>query len=163
MGGTIVEKGIVINNELARQDGILSKKMDEIDQVTQTLNGMRSLGRKVKNTLKKKEPKLNMKEFDNKTSYFSTTNLDLLEDTGICPISKLDCSSSAIIKGTSGGMQQIRIKAGMEELHKALDVMAVQQMDLAWALNTQEGRLSVLGNRMVTSNKNLNRVLFSMQ
>merc|ERR1719285_904395 len=29
IAGTIVDKGVVINNELARQDSVLSKKMDE--------------------------------------------------------------------------------------------------------------------------------------
>jgi len=161
IAGTIVEKGVDINDELARQDSILSKKMTEIDQVTQTLDGMRSLRSKLKSPLRKKEPKLNMKELDGKTSCFSTVNLDLFEDTGF-PLSKLECSSSTVLKGISEDMQQTRIKAGMGQLHKALDIMAMQQMELAWALDTHEERLSMFENRMVTVNKKLDRVHFNI-
>jgi len=162
IAGTIVEKGVVINNELARQDSVLSKKMTDIEQVTQTLNGMRSWRSKLKSSLWKKEPKLNMKEFDSKRSCFSAVNLDLLKDAGLCPLSKLACSSSTILKATSEDTQQTRIKAGMGHLHKALDIIAVQQMDVALALDTQEGRLSMFENGMVTTNKKLNRIHYKM-
>merc|ERR1719233_416990 len=161
IAGTMVEKGVIINDELARQDRIPFKKMTEIDQVTQTLNGMRSLRSKLRSALRKKEPKLNMKEFDGKRSCFSTVNLDVFEDTGF-PLSKPECSSSTVLKGTSDDMQQTRIKAGMGQLHKALDIMAMQQMELAWALDTHEERLSMFENRMVTVNKKLDRVHFKI-
>jgi len=160
IAGTIVEKGVGINNELARQDSILSKKMTHIDQVNQTLNGMRSLRSKLKSALWKKEPKPNMKEFDSKTSFFSTVNLDLFGNTGSCPNSELECCSSTILEGRSEDMQQNRIKDGMGQLHKALDIIEKQQMDVAWALDTQEGRLSMFEKRMVTTNRKLNRVAF---
>merc|ERR1719419_714797 len=162
IAGTIVEKGVFINDELARQDNIVSKEMNEIDQVAQTLNGMRSMRSKLKSALWKKEPKPKMKEFDSETSCFSTVNLDLFKATGSCPTSKLECNPSTILKGTSEDIQQTRISAGMGQLHKALDIIAMQQMDVAWALDKQETHLSMFENRMVATNIKLNRVHFNI-
>merc|ERR550534_277757 len=162
IAGTIVEKGVAINNELARQDSVLSKKMTDIEHVTETLNGMRSLRSKLKSAFWKREPKLKMKEFDSKTSCFSTVKLCLFEDAGLCSRSKLACNSSTMFKDTSEDMQQIRIKAGMGQLHKALDIMAAQQMDVAWTLDTREGRLAMFENKLISTNKKLNEIHFNM-
>merc|ERR1719419_661287 len=70
----IVEKGVAINNELARHDSLLSKAEADIsiskyetEEVAETLKGMRSLRSKLKNVIWKKEPKLKIEKFNGKT------------------------------------------------------------------------------------------------
>jgi len=162
--GSIVEKGAAINNELARQEHVLSKAETDIlvaeyetDQVTQKLKGMRSLRGKLKNVIWKKDPKLRISGFDSETSTFSNLNLDLLkDDVGLCAFSRMDCNSSSFSKEISEDMQRIQFKEGMGQLHKSLDIMAVQQMEAARALNSQEGRLSMFENDVTTTNSKIN-------
>jgi len=154
-----VEIGEAINNELARQDRVLSnaetdisKAEYETDQVTQTLKGMKSLRGKLNNVIWKKKPKLRRIEFDCKTSNFSNVNLDLLEDdVGLCAFSKIGCKSSDLFNETSEDAQQIQFKAGMGELHRALDIMTAQQTEAAWALESNEQRLSMFENQLTTT------------
>jgi len=161
--GSIVEKGAAINNELARQENVLSKAETDIsiaeyetDQVTRTLKGMRSLRGKLKNVIWKKEPKLKVNEIDCQKSTFSNLNLDLLEeDAGLCALSGMQCKPSTIHGATSEDEQQIQIKAGMKQLHKALDIMTVQQMEAAWALKSHEGRLSMFEEQVTTTNNKI--------
>jgi len=162
--GSIVEKGAAINDELARQEHVLSKAETDIfvtqyetEQVTQKLKGMRSLRGKLKNVIWKKEPTLRRSEFDSKRSTFSNVNLDLLkDDVGLCAFSKMECKSSSLSKEISEDMQQIQIKEGMGHLHRALDIVAAQQMEAAWALDNQEGRLSMFENDVTTTNSKIN-------
>jgi len=165
IAGKIVETGVAINNELARHDSVLSKAEADIslskyetEQVAETLKGMRSLRSKLKNVIWKKEPKLKMEEFDSKTGPFNKVNLDLFEaNVESCTPSKTECKSPSLSKDTSDDMQQIQIKAGMGQLHKALDMIAVQQMDVAWALDTQEERLTMFEDQLTTTNEKINR------
>jgi len=160
--GSIVEKGAAINNELARQENVLSKAETDIsiaeydtDLVTNTLKGMRSLRGKLKNVIWKKEPKLKMNEFDCQTSTFSNVNLDLLEeDAGLCALS-MQCKPSTIYRAAYEDEQQIQIKAGIKQLHKALNIMSVQQMEAAGALKSHEGRLSVFENQVTATNNKI--------
>jgi len=160
----IVEKGAAINNELTRQEHVLSKAETDIlvaeyetDQVTQKLKGMKSLRGKLKNVIWKKEPKLRRSDFDSQRSTFSKLNLDLLkDDVGLCAFSRMESKSSTLTKEISEDMQQIQIKEGMRQLHKALDIMAVQQMEAAGALDSQEGRLSIFENDLTTTNRKIN-------
>jgi len=160
----IVEKGVAINNELARHDSLLSKAEADIsiskyetEQVDETLKGMRSFRSKLKNVIWKKEPKLKMEEFDSKTGPFNKVNLDLFEaNVESCTSSNTECKSPSLSKDTSDDMQQIQIKAGMGQLHKALDVIAVQQMEVAWTLDTQEERLTMFENQLTTTNEKIN-------
>jgi len=165
IAGTIVEKGVAINNELARHDSLLSKAETgtslskyETEQVAETLKGMRSLRSKLKNFIWKKEPKFKMEEFDSKTGPFNKVNLDLFEENvGSCSPSKTECKPPTLTKDTSNDMQQIQIKTGIGQLRKALDIIAVQQMDVAWALDTHEERLTMLENQWATTNEKINR------
>jgi len=159
---SIVEIGDGINNELARQERVLSKAETDIsiaeyetDQMTQTLKGMRSLRGKLKNVIWKKEPKLKIKDFDCERSTFS--NLDLLkEDVGLSSFSRMECKPSSTYKATSEDMHQTQINAGMGQLHKALDIMKVQQVEAAWALDSHERRLSMFENQVTTTNNKIN-------
>merc|ERR1719233_676846 len=91
-----VETGAEINNELARQDRVLSNAGTDIstaeydtDQVTQTLQGMRSLRGKLKSVIWKKKTEIRAAEFDCKSSNFRNLNLSLLaDDVGLCAFSK---------------------------------------------------------------------------
>jgi len=162
--GSIVEKGAAINNELARQESVLSKAETDIlvaeyetEQVTHTLKGMRSLRGKLKNVIWKKEPKLKISEFDNKRSTFSNMNLDLLkDDVGLCSFSSTMQCQSSLSKEITEDIQQIKFKEGMGQLHKALDIMAVQQREAAWALDSHEERLSMFENNVATTNSKIN-------
>jgi len=163
--GSIVEKGTCINNELARQDRVLSNAETDIsiaeyetDQVSETLKGMRSLRGKLKSVIWKKEPKLRITEFDSRRSTFSNVNFDSLEEgVGLCAFSKMDSKSQSLFKKTSEDKQQIQFKAGVGQLHKVLDIMTEQQKEAACALESQEGRLSTFENRLTTTNNKINR------
>jgi len=165
IAGSIVEKGVAINKELARHDTLLSKAETDIslskyetEQVAETPKGMRSLRSKLQNVIWKKEPKLKMEEFDSKTGPFNKVNLDLFEENvGSCSPSKIECKSPSLSTDISDDMQQIQIKASMGQLHKALDIIAVQQMDVALALDTQEERLTMFENQVATTNEKINR------
>merc|ERR1719233_124129 len=85
IAGSIVEKGVAINNGLARHRSLLSKAETDIslskyesEQAAETLSGMRSLRSKLKNVIWKKEPKLNMEEFNRKIGSFN--KVDLFEE-----------------------------------------------------------------------------------
>merc|ERR1719397_2092550 len=77
------------------------------------------------------------------------------DDVGLCAFSKIDGKSLSFSKEISGDMQQIQLKEGMGQLHKALDIMAVQQMETARALKSHEGRLSMFENDVTTTNSKI--------
>jgi len=163
IAGSIVEKGVAINNELARQGTLFSKAETDIslckyetDQVTETFKGMRFLRSKLKKVIWKKEPKFEMDEFDIKTTPFSRVKLDLFEQNmESCSLST--CKSPSLLKDTSEDVQQNQIKAGIRELHNALDIMAMQQIKVASALDTEEERLTMFGRQLTATNENINR------
>jgi len=160
---SIVEKGTAINDELARQERVLSTAENDIafaeyetDQTTQKLKGMKSLKGKLASVIWKKEPKLRINEFCQETSTFSNVNLDLLgDDVGLCGFSKMQNSTTSITEDTED-VQQAMINEGIGQLNKALDAIKVQQVDTAWALGKQEGRLSVFENRVSTTHQKIN-------
>jgi len=160
---SIVEKGTAINDELARQERVLSTAENDVaiaeyetDQCTERLKGMKSLKGKLASVIWKKEPKLRIKEFSMETSTFSDVNLDLLkDDIGLCALSNMQ-TSTATITEDSEDVEQVKITAGIGQLHKTLDAIQVQQAETAWALDNQEGRLSVFENRMTTTHQKIN-------
>jgi len=165
---SIVDKGTSINDELARQERVLSKAENDIaiaeydtDQTTETLKGMKSLKGKLASVIWKKEPKLRINKFNKETSAFSNVNLSLLnEDVGLCAFSKMQSSKvSSLSKDMSEDTvdkQQTQIKAGIGQLHEALDAITLQQMDTAYAIDKQDGRLSVFDNRISTTHQKIN-------
>jgi len=165
IAGWTVETGVTINNELSRQDEVLSRaetdlstSQYETEQLAETRKGMRSLGSKVKNVIWKKSPKLKINEFDSKTSSSSNVKLELFEeDVTSCSLGKMECKSPSSSTNTSQDIQQIQIKKGLGQLHNALDIMAVQQMDVAWTLDTQKARFNIFENQLTTTNENINR------
>jgi len=160
---SIVEKGTAINDELVRQERVLSTAENDIafaeyetDQSTQKLGGMKSLKGKLASVIWKKEPKLRINEFNQETSTFSKVNLDLLgDDVGLCGFSKMQNSSTSITEDTED-VQEAMINEGIGQLHKTLDAIKVQQVDTALALGNQEGRLSVFENRLSTTHQKIN-------
>lgn len=163
--GSIVEKGEAINNELSRQDHVLSKAETDIsiaeyetDEVTQTLKGMGSLRGKLKRVIWQKQPTLRRTEFDSKRSTFSNVSFDgLPEDVGLCAFSKMNSKPSSLSKEKSEDAHQIQFKAGLGELSKALDIMTVQQKETAWAIESSEGRLSMFEDQVTSTNNKINR------
>merc|ERR1719334_1608858 len=125
---SIVDKGTAINDELARQDRVLTKAGSDIaiaeyetDQTTEKLKGMKSLGGKLRTMVRKKEPKL--KEFSRETSSFINVNLDLLEgDMGLCAFSKMGNSKASSISKdiAEDDMTNVeaQMRAGIGQLHK---------------------------------------------
>jgi len=160
---SIVDKGNAINNELARQERVLSTAENDIaiaefdtDLSTEKLRGMKSLRGKVASLIWKKKPKLRIDEFSNERSTFSNVNLNLLnDDVGLCAFSNMKSSKASISEDTED-IRQVQIRAGIGELHKTLDAISVQQSDTAWALDNQEGRLSVFENRVSTTHQKIN-------
>jgi len=165
--GSIVDKGNAINDELARQELVLSTAANdiafaeyEIDQATEKLKGMKSLKGKVSSMVWKKQPKLRVDEFREDADSFCNVDLSLLdEDVGLCTFSKMRESkassvSNDISEDTEG--TQVLMKAGIGQLHKTLDAITVQQMNTALALDQQDGRLSIFENRMSTTQQKIN-------
>merc|ERR1719245_618815 len=104
---------------------------------------MRCLRSKFKNVIWKKSPKAKINDFDSKTSSFSNVKLELFEEDMRSSLSKMECKSPGSSTDTPEEIQQIQIKTRLGQLHNALDIMAVQQMDVAWALDNQEGRFNI--------------------
>merc|ERR1711920_465478 len=121
---SIVDKGTAINDELARQERVLSTAENDIafaeydtDQATQKLKGMKSLKGKLASVIWKKEPKLRINEFSKETSTFSDVNLNLLKgDVGLCAFSNMQSSKatslSKDISENTEGTQETQIRAG---------------------------------------------------
>jgi len=162
---SMVDKGEAINNELSRQDHVLSNAKTDIsiaeyhtDQVTQTLKGMRSLRGKLKRVIWQKEPTLRRTEFNSETSTFSNVSLDRLDgDVGLCAFSRMNSKPSSLSKEKSEDAHQIRFAAGLGELDKALDIMTAQQKETAWAIESNEGRLSMFEDQLTTTKNKINR------
>jgi len=162
---SIADKGTAINDELARQERVLSKAGNDIaiaeyetDQTTEKLKGMKSLGGKLVSVVWKKEPKL--KKFSRKTSSFSNVNLGLLEeDGGLCAVSKMTSSKAvSISKDISKDKEDIQgqIIEGIGQLHKTLDAITIQQKDTALTLDQQDGHLTMFENRMTSTHRKIN-------
>jgi len=162
---SILGKGSDINDELARQDYVLSKAGNDIaiteyetDQTTEKLKGMKSLSGKLRSMVWKKEPKL--KEFSRETTSFTNLNLNLSEeDIGLCAFSKMGGSKASIIsKDVAEDTESVeaQMRAGIGQLHKTLDAIRVQQVDTAWTLDQQDGRLSMFENRMSATHQKIN-------
>jgi len=157
MASSIVEKGIDINQELARQERVMFKTENDLsmaeyetDQATETLRGMSSLKGKLSSILRKKEPKM-------KVNPFSNINMDLMNgEPGLCAFSRMSNFQSMSSSKVKTDTPENQLKRGMGTLHQALDMMAVQQMDTAWALERQEGRLSIFENQMTTTHQKIN-------
>jgi len=164
--GSIVDKGSAINDELARQDRVIFSAENDItiteyetEQTIEKLKGMASLGGKLASMVWKKKPKLRISELSKERS-FSNVNLNLLDgDVGLCAFSKMGSSkatrlSTDILEDMASKQAQLREGIGL--LNKKLDAITVQQMDTAWALGEDDGRLSVFEKRMSTTQRKIN-------
>jgi len=153
-----VEKCAALNNELSRQDPVLSKADTDIaiteyqtDQLTQTLRGRSSLRSKLKGVTGKKEPKLGTKTSNCDANPCRNGNLDSMgEDLGLCALSKIDYNLSSLDR------HQIQFNAGVAQLHKALDIMKLQQMDAALALDRNVVPLNSFGERLIATKDKIN-------
>jgi len=151
---TIV-KCAAINNELARRDTVISNAETHIttdcqsDHVIYTPGEMSSFRGKLKRAIRKKELKLAERKSNYDSNPSSNVNLDLRgEDLGLCALSKIDYNFSS--------RHQIRFKAGIEQLHEALDVMIKQQKNAALILggkdippNSFEKRLTTTRDKII--------------
>jgi len=163
LASSIVDKGTDINDELARQERVLSTAENDIaiaeyetDQSTEKLKGMKSFKGKLASILWKKEPKLRINEFSKETRTFSDVNLNLLKgDVGLCSFSTMQTNTASISENNED-VEQVKINAGIGQLHKTLDAITVQQVETLWALENQEGRLSVFENSVSTTQQKIN-------
>jgi len=124
-----IEKCAAINNELARRDPGLSNAETDItttvcqtDNLTKTPGEKSSFRDKLKRAIWKKESKLATKRSNCDSNPCSNVNLDLMgEDLGLCGLSKIDYNISSLDR------HQTQYKAGIGQLHKALDILTEQQ------------------------------------
>lgn len=157
VAGSIAGKGADINEELRRQERVLRKADTDIshaeyetDQTTETLKGMKSLRSKLTSSIRKKKPKLKVQTFN---------DFDLLDgEIGLCSMSSMFTRKKISVHGgSSKDPTQKEIKAGMEDLNAALDIIKVQQMDTAWTLNRQEKHLAVFENKLNSTHTKINQ------
>jgi len=159
VANSIVLKSASINEELGRQERVLSNAEKDIsaaeydtDVTSRTLKGMSSLGGKIANTLSTRKPKKKIK-------VSSEINFALINgELGLCAYSRMGSTESYYSNtGTESSVHtaEHQIKAGIGQLHNALDVIKIHQLETAWALERQEGRFSVFEDKMDTTNKRL--------
>jgi len=157
---SIVQKGEDINEELARQERVLCSAENDMSTVeydtditSQTLKGMTSLRGKIATTIKRKKPK-------RKKIPLSEVNVDIMNGQfGLCASSRMVSRESSLPKITEslGHTPQQEIRSGIKHLHNALDDITVQQLDTAWALQRQEGRLSIFEGNLDRTHGNINQ------
>merc|ERR1712168_139002 len=99
---------------------------------------MSSIRHKFATVVKKKKPRLKVRPFGN-------FRMDLINGEGsLSAFSRMsNCKSSIPSKDATDDTDQKQLKEGIGHLHQTLDVIALQQMDAAWALDRHEKRLSV--------------------
>jgi hypothetical protein len=155
---SIVQKTANINDELGRQERVLrtvEADMSDIefdtDVTSHTLKGMTSLKAKIASKISRKKPKRKSKE--------KKINIDLFNgQPGLLAFSRMvnNCESDSLTGTESSGYDpDEQIKAGLGQLNKTLDIIKSQQFDTAWALDRQEGRFSVLEDKMDTSREKI--------
>lgn len=158
IAGSIAEKGSDINKELARQDRvILTAETDisiaehETDRASEALKGMSSIRRKFATVVKKKKPRPKVRPFRN-------FNMDLINgEVSLSAFSRMiNCKSSIPSKDATDDTDQKQLKEGIGHLHQTLDVIALQQMDAAWALGRHEERLSIFEDQISTTHRKIN-------
>jgi len=162
VANSIVLKSGDISKELDRQERVLCKAEEEIstveydtDVTSQTLKEMSSLRSKIASTVfPRKKPKP-------KPEALAKIDFGIMNgQAGLCAFSRMaDCKTiySPTVTESSGNTPQQRLKVGMGHLHNALDVITVQQLDTAWVLERQEGRLSKFEDNLGTTHKKINR------
>jgi len=156
LASSIVGKGADINEELRRQERVLRKADADItiaeyhtDQMTETLKGMRSVRSKLLGTIWKKKPKVEVQIFND----FDLENGEM----GLSSLSRmLSLQTKPLYDGSWKDTKQQQIHGAMGELNAALDVIKVQQMDAASALNRHEKYLAVLGNKVDSTDTKIN-------
>lgn len=157
LADSIAGKGAGINEELRRQERVLRQADADIsfaeyetDQTIETLKGMRSLKSKLVSTIRKKKPKLKVQIF---------SDFDLLNrETGLSSVNRmLSPQPKPLYDRSWKDTKQQQIHGAMGELNAALDVVKVQQMDVAWALNRQEKYLAVFGNKLDSTHTKINQ------
>jgi len=158
VAGSIAEKGSDINKELARQERVIFKAASdstiteyETDQVNEALKGMSSLGGKLANVIRNKTPKP-------KKNPPMHMDIDLINgEVGLFSFSRMSkCKSPLLSKSATEDTQQKQLKDGFRDLHQALDVITIQQMDASWALDRQEERLSGFEDQLTTTHRKIN-------
>jgi len=159
--GSVADKGTAINNELARQERVLSTAENDITiaeydavQTTEKLKGMKSYKGKLASMVLEKDQKFRK----NKCGKEAKCNL-WNEDAGLGTFSKTRSrEASSVSKDISADTEaiEVQLKAGIMQLSKTLDTITVQQMNTALALDQQDGRLSVFDNQMSTTHQKIN-------
>jgi hypothetical protein len=157
---SIVQKSAHINEELGRQERVLEVDKDMpalsgmLDQTEQSLKGMTSIRGKIASAISKKISKQQSKGL-------CKIDIDLLSgQTGFCAFSGMtSCESLDSLTATESSEEtpQDQIKISLGLLNDALDIIKVQQLERAWALARQEGRLNVLEEEIDTTRTKINR------
>jgi len=152
VAGSIAEKGSDINKELARQERAMFRAESDVkiteyetDEVNGVLKGMSSLRGKLATVIWKKKPKLRV----NPSRQMDIAMIN--GEVGLFSFSRMIPSKSA-----TEDTQQNQLKEGFGHLHHALDVITIQQMDAAWALDRHEERLSVFEDQITTTHHKIN-------
>jgi len=163
IAGSIVEKGNDINKELARQDGVLLRAENdglmteyETDQANEALKGMSSLKGKVSSVIRRKKPKVKVNPVRNVQMNFMDGEVSLCAFSRMGNCNSSNSTSSIPSQKTTEDTHQKQISKGIGTLHEVLDVITIQQMDAAWALDRNEERLSVFEKQLITTHEKIN-------
>jgi len=165
LAGSIVEKGSDINKELARHERVMlrvasnvAKAEYETDLATVALNGMSPLRGKLATVIWKKKPRL-------KVNTSKNNDVDLINrDVGLFSFSRMtNCNSPIPSKGATQDRQRQEIKVGFGHLNQALDVITIQQLDTAWALNRNEDLFTLCEDEIATTNQKVKSLTWSIK
>jgi len=154
---SIVQKGANINDELSRQERFLCKVDNEMstidydtDLTARALKGMTSLTGKISSTISKRKSKRKLNKL----------NFDLMAgESGLCALSRINTTESLYsptVTESSVCTPEQQIKTGLGQLNNALDVIKVQQLDTAWALQRHEGLLGGFEGKLDTTHEKIN-------
>jgi len=145
---SVVGKGADINEELRRQEHVLSNANidvtfteSETNKTAQKLRGMRSLNGNLMSATRKKKPKYRSQIYN---------DIHLLNgELGLCSLSKRWSGvSKPQYRGSLKDTKERQIKAGLGDLHEALDAITTQQFDVAWTLDRQKNHLPVFQKKL---------------
>lgn len=120
----------------------------ETDLATEALKGMSLSRGKLATVIWQKKPRL-------KVNTSKNINVDFINpEVGLFSFSRMrNCNISIPSKVATQDRQREEIKVGFGHLDQALDVITIQQLDAAWALDRHEELLSLCEDEIATTHQ----------
>jgi hypothetical protein len=161
---SIIQKTAHINDELGSQERVLCTVEDDMsaieydtDVTSHTLKGMTSLKAKIACKISRKKPKRKLKDSGKINTALLNGQSGLAAFSSMVKCELLDSPTASESSESSVYSPAEQIKAGLRQLNNTLDVIKTQQLDTAWALDRQEGRFSLLKDKLDTNRAKINR------